>query len=140
MQMQSEIILARGHANVRSTHRNTLEFTREEHLTPRGDCIVAVAADKAMPQLSEEFKAGLRAEDARVEITIECGGISDTITAYGHPNLILNHPTDLVIRKSDHICPRTLAIRADKAACDLAPALIERLSGGGAVTIKLAIH
>jgi len=41
--------------------------------------------------------------------------------------LILTHPTDIVIRKSDYICNRTLAIRADKSAKDLPRELAEKL-------------
>jgi len=138
--MTSETIKAQGHPNVRSTHRNTLEFTTETSLTPRGDCIVAVAADKGMEELSDEFKRRLKAEDSKLQITIECGGIKDTVTAYGSPNLILTHPTDMVVRKTDYICPRTLAIKADKAAKDLDRRLVEELKKGGtvAVTLKLS--
>ncbi|MFB5616423.1 MAG: DUF371 domain-containing protein, partial [Nitrosopumilus sp.] len=38
----------------------------------------------------------------------------------GHPDLILTHTEDIVIRKSDFICPRTLAVKCDKAS-DLLP-------------------
>jgi uncharacterized protein len=137
--MKSELIRARGHHNVLSMHRNTFEFTKEEHLTPRGDCIVAVAADKTMADLSEEFKAALRKEGATLKITIECGGRSETIIAYGSPNLILTHPTDFVVRKTDYICPRTLAVRAQKAAKDLDRALVGKLKEGLPAIIKLSI-
>ena len=39
----------------------------------------------------------------------------------------MSHPTDMVVRKSGYICGRTLAINADKAACDLSRALVEKL-------------
>jgi uncharacterized protein len=130
---------AKGHRNVLSTHRNTFEFTQEEHLTPRGDCIVAVAADKTMADLPEEFKAALRREDAGIEITIECGGQAEKVTASGSPKLLLTHPTDFVIRRSDFICARTLAVRADKAAVDLSRQLVEELKRGGPVLIKLDV-
>ena len=137
--MKSEVICCRGHPNVLSTHRNTFEFTKETHLSPKGDCIVAIAADKNMVELPEEFKRRLKTEDSRLEITIECGGLSETITAYGHPNLILTHPTDFVVRKTDFICPRTLAIRAEKAAKDMDRRLIEKLREGLPAIIKLSI-
>jgi len=137
--MINETIAARGHPNIRSTHRNTIEFTKETHITPRGDCIVAVTADKAMLELSEDFKRRLKTGDARLEITIECDGIKDTVVAYGHPNLILTHPTDLVVRKSDFICERTLAIKADKAACDLDRSLVAELAKGSGVSIEIRV-
>jgi hypothetical protein len=49
------------------------------------------------------------------------------VKAQGHPSLTFTHPTDLVIRKSDYVCGRTLAIRADIAACDLSRKLVEKL-------------
>ena len=42
------------------------------------------------------------------------------IEGNGHPDLILTHTEDIVIRKSDFICPRTLAVKCDKAS-DLLP-------------------
>ncbi|MFH0863201.1 MAG: DUF371 domain-containing protein [Candidatus Altiarchaeota archaeon] len=137
--MIDEVLTANGHPNVRGTHRNTLEFTKETQLSPRGDCIVAVAADKGMADLSEGFKRKLKTENCRLEITIECGGIKETVTAYGHPGLILEHPTDMVVRKTEFICPRTLAIRADKAAKDLSRGLVEELKNGLPVAVRLRV-
>jgi len=58
---------------------------------------------------------------------IEAGGIVEAVNAFGSPRLILKHPTDIVVRKSSYVCNRTLAIKADKAACDLSRKLVERL-------------
>jgi len=135
--MPEEIIRATGHENVTSRHRTTLEFTKETHLTPRGDCIIAVGADRGLQEFSEEFKNLLRDDDAILEITIECDGISETVRARGHHNLTLTHPTDMVVRKSDFICGRTLAIGADKASIDLDRGLIEKLKRGSEAIIKL---
>jgi len=55
--------------------------------------------------------------------------------------LILTHPTDMVIRKSDYICNRTLAIRADKSANDLPRELVEKLKNPRQkVNITLILH
>lgn len=123
----TEVIHAYGHENVLSTHRTTLEITKEPHLTREGDCIIALSADKAMKELGAQFKQGLRRSDARVMILIEAGGVADVVNAFGNPALIMTHPTDLVVRRSNHICSRTLAIRADKAAWDLPRELVEKL-------------
>jgi hypothetical protein len=58
---------------------------------------------------------------------IEAGDIVEVVNAFGSVRLILTHPTDMVARKSNYICSRTLAIRADKAACDLSRRLVEKL-------------
>ncbi len=132
-------VCARGHANVLCLHKTTSEFTAEENLTPRGDCIFAVASDKTMADLPEKFKQRLRSEDAILEVSIECNGVSDTITARGHQELTLTHPTDFVIRKSTFTCPRTLAVSADKASSDLKRELVSELSKGGQVAIKMRL-
>ena len=58
---------------------------------------------------------------------IEAGGIREQVEAQGSPNLILTHSTDMVIRKSDFVGNRTLAVHADKAANDLSRDLVEKL-------------
>lgn len=135
-----EIIYAKGHSNVRARHKTTLEVTKETHLTPRGDCIMAVAADKGMNELSEEFKTKLRDDKAILEILVECNGIKEKITAHGSAKLMLKHPTDLVVRKSDYIDERTLAIKADKAAIDLNRKLVEELKKCNSVKVTLMLR
>ncbi|MEM3441876.1 MAG: DUF371 domain-containing protein, partial [Candidatus Bathyarchaeia archaeon] len=100
---------------------------RDKHLTKRGDCIVAVAADKALADLSTRFKETLRRPNAKLTIMIEVGGVTEHVTASGSPRLILTHASDMVVRKSDFVCSRTLAVHADKAAYDLSRALVEKL-------------
>ena len=115
-----------GHENIRSTHQKTLEITRESHLTPRGDCIVGVSAGSACRDLPEELKRRLQNPDSRVIISVRVGTQSMVIRGRGHPDLTLSHAEDIVIRKSDFICPRTLAIGCDKAS-DLMPSDMVRL-------------
>jgi hypothetical protein len=122
-----EVVFGYGHENIRATHRTTLEFTKDKHLSKKGDCIIAVAADKALADLSPKFKECLRKPNAKLTILIEAGGIAEQVQAYGSQQLILSHPTDAVIRKSDYICNRTLAVRADKAANDLPRELVEKV-------------
>lgn len=134
-----EKIHAKGHKNIRSRHRTTLEITKEDHLTPRGDCIIAVSADKGLLDLSNTFKNKLKNENSTLEIIVKSHGIEEKITAKGHPDLILSHPTDMVVRKSNFICGRTLAINSDKVAIDLDRRLIDRLRRDGNVTIELRL-
>lgn len=123
----SETVFAVGHENVRATHETTLEITKEKLLSRQGDCIIAISADKAVVNLSREFKDGLRKPNARVTLMIEAEGIVEEVKAHGSPRLLLSHPTDIVVRKSDYVCSRTLAVRADKAASDLSRELVEKL-------------
>jgi len=123
----TEIIFAYGHRNIRATHESTLEITKEAELSKRGDCIIAVSANKAINDLHSEFKENLRKENARITILIEVGDAAEVVNAFGSPRLILTHRTDIVVRKSNYTCNRTLAIQADKAACDLSRKLAEKL-------------
>ncbi|MEM3622293.1 MAG: DUF371 domain-containing protein [Candidatus Bathyarchaeia archaeon] len=122
-----EVIFAYGHKNIQATHPTTLEITKEERLSKRGDCIIAVSADKALADLSSEFKDFLRKEKAKISLLIEVGEVADVVNAFGSQKLILTHLTDIVVRKSSYICSRTLAIQADKAAIDLSRKLVEKL-------------
>jgi len=124
---EAEIIFAYGHKNMQATHKSTLEITKEAELSKRGDCIIAVSADKALTDLSPGFKEKLRNENAKITMLIEAGDVVEIVNASGSARLILTHPTDMVIRKSNYICSRTLAIQADKAACDLSRKLVEKL-------------
>jgi len=136
-----EIILGYGHENIQATHKTTLEFTKDKHLSRKGDCIVAVAADKTLADLNPEFKENLRKPHAKLTILIEAGGIAEQVNAHGSPQLFLTHPTDMVIRKSDYVCSRTLAIHANKAAQDLSRELVEKLKKPQQkVKITLVVH
>lgn len=123
-----ETVTGWGHVNIQAVHPATLMLTKEAHLSQTGDCIVAVAADKAAADLSEAFKAALRKPGAKLSITIEAGGLKEQIRASGSPKLILTHPSDLVVRKSAFISDRTLAVHADKASSDLPRELVEKLN------------
>ena len=122
-----EVIFGYGHKNIQATHKTTLEFTKDLHLSKKGDCIVAVVANKALADLADEFKDKLRKSQAKLTITIEADGIIEQVNARGSPQLILTHITDMVVRKSDYVCSRTLAVHADKAAQDLSKDLVEKL-------------
>ena len=123
----TEIILGYGHENIQATHKTTFEITKEAQLSRRGDCIIAVSANKTMTDFSSEFKENLHKEKAKIMILIEAGDAAEVVNAFGSSRLILAHRTDMVVRKSNYICNRTLAIQADKVACDLSRDLVKRL-------------
>jgi len=122
-----EVIHAKGHENILSNNKTTFEITKETHLTKRGDCILAVNADKAAADLSQEFKKAMRKDKAKLTIVIEVDEEREVVKALGNPQLSLTHSTDLVVRKSSFICNRTLAIQADKAAKDFRRTFVKKL-------------
>lgn len=109
-----------GHENIRSNHQKTIEITKESHLTPQGDCIVGVNASASCADLPQELKNKLKNSDSKITFSISVENYEFIIKGNGHQDLILTHEEDIVIRKSDFICPRTLAVKCDKAS-DLLP-------------------
>jgi hypothetical protein len=122
-----EVIKASGHPKIRATHATTLEITKDAELTERGDCIVATNASKGAADLSPEFLKLVKNNTARVTLTIKAANRSETVTGRGDRRLVLTHPADLVVRKSDYVCPRTLMVQADKSASDLSREFVEVL-------------
>ncbi|MCW4028402.1 MAG: DUF371 domain-containing protein [Candidatus Bathyarchaeota archaeon] len=127
MKHVTEVVWAQGHPNIQAIHPTTLMLTKDTHLTPTGDCIVAVAAEKAAADLSPQFKQALQSPNAKLTIQIEADDITEQINASGSPKLQLTHPSDLVVRRSSFICNRTLAICADRASNDLPREFVEKL-------------
>ena len=132
-------IKAKGHKNVLSKHRSTFEITKDKDLSLSGDCIIGLDIDKAMEDFPEEFKDKLKRDDTRVIVKLDTANAHDEITGYGHHDLTLTHPTDIVCRKSTFTCPRTLMINSNKAAADLNRDLINDLSNGEEMDVEIIL-
>ncbi|MDR1992705.1 MAG: DUF371 domain-containing protein [Nitrososphaerota archaeon] len=123
----TETIWAWGHKNIQATHLTTLMITKDSQLLITGDCIVAVSANRAITDLSATFKEALHQPNTKLIVLIETDNLMEKIEATGSPDLQLNHPSDLVIRKSRFICNRTLAIQANRAANNLSREFVTKL-------------
>lgn len=135
-----EKIIARGHKNIRATHKTTFEITREQEISTHADCIIAVNANAAAMDLKDEFKSKAKEIDAIIEVLIEVDGLVEQIIGKGSPKLTFSHPTDLVGRKSTFISDRTFLINSNKAAIDLDRRLVEKLKNPDAeikITLKV---
>lgn len=117
-----------GHRNIRALHRTTLEITKEEYLTERGDCIIGVRASASVRDLPESLKEHLK-QGGLVRILISVREFSFELRAVGDRALPLSHERDIVVRKSSFISDRTLAIRSTAAAVDLPREIVELLKG-----------
>lgn len=124
--VQDEVIFF-GHPNVQSLHGKTLEITKDEHLTLRGDCILGVRATKACADLNETLKRRLSTTGSIVRVEIMVGSESFVIKGMGDERLSLMNPHDIVIRKTNFVCPRTLSIRCDKASSDVPRNMVKLL-------------
>ncbi len=121
-----ERVRAYGHENVRGLHRTTLEITRESSLTLRGDCIVAVKADKGLRDFSREFKEVVRRKSTVVIILFVVDNVvKDIVTCHGDPRLTYSSDTRIIIRRSSYVDDSTACIKASKAARDLGRSFIE---------------
>ncbi len=157
-----------GHENITARHKTTLEFTKEEELSLKGDCIIGVKADFSLAQLksfikslknnrkitiiietinedynnrnyNEEKNNNLKKNivEDKIKINIANKKIIEKINAEINPNF--NSNKEMVIRKTDFISERTLAIKADKAAFGLNKDLIDFLKGkGNNIKVKIS--
>ena len=132
-------IRAKGHKNVLSLHKSTFEITKDTDLTLAGDCIIGLDIDKSMDDFPQDFKEKLSNDDTKVIVELNTPNASDRIEGYGHHDLSLSHPTDIVCRKSTFICPRTLMIKSDKAAIDLNRDLIADLTNGEYMEVNITL-
>lgn len=124
--LQEEIAFF-GHPNVLSLHARTVEITKEAHLTPRGDCIIGVRAQKACADVDEKIKSKLAKSDSHVRIEIIVGNDSYAISGAGDERLTLQNEHDIVIRKTNFVCPRTLSVRCDRASSDIPRSMVDAL-------------
>ncbi len=133
-------IKAKGHENVLSLHKSTFEITKDKDLSLSGDCIIGLDIDKSMEDFPEEFKEKLANDDTKVIVELKTPNASDTIEGFGHHDLSLSHPTDIVCRKSTFVCSRTLMIKSNKAAIDLNRDLIKDLANGESMEVNIILY
>ena len=132
-------IRTRGHKNVTSHHKSTFEITKDVEIGPTADCIIGTDMDKSMLDFPQEFKDMIANSNTKISVVLDTENGHDEINGYGHEDLTLTHPTDIVCRTSDYTCSRTLMIRADKAARDLDEKLIEDLKNGKIMDVAIKL-
>jgi hypothetical protein len=116
-----------GHKNVRSLHPKSIEITMDSDLTVNGDCIVGVRASCGCLGIPDKMKTLLQSPQSEVTCTILVGDLSYKITGRGSEKLTMKNPHDIVIRKSNFTCPRTLSIGCDTASDSIPRQMIEAL-------------
>ena len=116
-----------GHKNIRSLHPKTIEITKDSHLTPRGDCIVGVNATCGCKDIPSKLKKKLKDPNSTIKFSIDVNDYSFKFSGKGHKNLLLTHSDDIVIRKSNFVCPRTLAVSCNKASDSIPRKIIQLL-------------
>ena len=141
-----EVVRARGHENVTAKHASTFEFTTDEWLTPAGDCILGVAADRTPRDFSAAFREACRDADATITATITVEGDdgethTETVVGRGDPGLALVDDRSMVGRTSEYTDDeRTILVDADAAAADLDRDLVAALADGADVELRLEVR
>jgi hypothetical protein len=118
---------AYGHPSISAKHKTTLMLTKDNHLTTKGDCIVGINAEKALFDMPETIKRLTRKKDTVINFSLKVGKKVFKIKGKGHHNLNYSHKKDIVLRKSNYTCNRTLMVNADYAACDIPAEIIKKL-------------
>ncbi len=134
-----EHVKAIGHYNVKALHKTTIEVTIDDYLTPRGDCIIGIKADKSPKEFNAEFKNALRNDDSKLFVILYSNGVWDYLIAHGSRLLSLSNHRKMIIRKSSYIDDATIGIKSNKAAIDLDRRLIKNLLEGYELFITLIV-
>ena len=117
----------KGHKNILSLHKKTIEITKDGKLTVNGDCIVGTNSSLACIDLPEKFKKKIQDPNTEITFCIVSGEHSFFIHGMGSEKLTLKHTSDIVLRKSAFTCSRTIAIKCDKASDDIPRNMIKKL-------------
>jgi len=135
-----ETVRAHGHEHVAGEHQSTLELTTDDYLTPAGDCILGIEADRAPADFDDDFVEACRNADATVTLVLEADGHRETVTGSGHPELTFENDRSMVARTSTYVDDRTILVDADTAAADVDRDLVAALADGADLTATLRVE
>jgi hypothetical protein len=136
----TQTITARGHENVSGEHASTLEVTADDFLTPAGDCILGIEAGTVPAEFDPDFVAACQDDGARITIELDAGGYTERLAAGGHPDLTFESERSAVVRTSDYVDDRTIAVDSDTAAGDVDRNLVEALAAGASLEVTLTVE
>jgi hypothetical protein len=138
--MLREVVHARGHENVTARHTSTFEVTSDDYLTPAGDCILAVEADRTPADFDEAFVTACQRAETTVAVEIAVGETTERVEGRGHPELGFDSNRSLVCRTSDYVDERTVGVGMDRAAAGIDRAVVDRLAAGASLELTLTAH
>jgi hypothetical protein len=135
-----ETVRAHGHEHVAGEHESTLELTTDDYLTPAGDCILGIEADRAPADFPDDFVEACQHEDATITLVLEVDGYRETVTGSGHSDLAFENDRSMVARTSTYVDDRTIMVDADEAAADVDRDLVAALADGAELTATLRVE
>lgn len=113
-----------GHSNIRASHKNTIEFTREKALTPKGDCILGVDSGFDSKKIAEFIKG-----KSKITVKITVDKLSDEFECI--PNPKFRDKKEMVFRLGEFSSERTLGLRATKACRHIKREIAEKMKQPG---------
>ena len=122
-----DTITAKGHQLIRCTHTTTIELTKDTYLTKNGTCILGIESSKACYDLNPSLKKKITGGE-KITVIIKTGDAVESFYGFGHKNLTLLDKKDMVFRKSDFICDRTILIKCSKSSSELNRNIIKKLT------------
>ena len=139
-----EVVHAVGHENVTAGHASTVELTTDDWLTPAGDCIIGIEANRTPDDFAPEFREACQNASATIEATFVVDGDDEThreaIAGRGDPDLTLLDDRSMVGRTSDYTDDeRTIFVKGEGAAADLDRDLAAALADGADLTLRLEV-
>ena len=130
-----------GHRNIRCLHNKTIEITKAVSVSTRGDCIAGVSASKACNDFDKEFKARFSKSGRRVNLEIKVDEQIFRMHGFTDQRLTLSHEHDIVIRRSNYVCPRTLCVLCNKASFDIPREVVLKLQNPAtAAELKIIVE
>ncbi|MBW2992214.1 DUF371 domain-containing protein [Candidatus Woesearchaeota archaeon] len=120
-----------GNKNITSSHKNTLEFTKDKEISKLAHCIIGVKADFDLKKLKELIK-----NKEKLKIIIQTNNLKEEINCLKNKNF--NDNREIVIRRSEFSSKRTLGTRCDKTSKDLNPKIKQMLKDPEqGITVKI---
>ncbi|MDJ1431629.1 DUF371 domain-containing protein [Halostagnicola sp. A-GB9-2] len=134
-----EVIHARGHEHVSAEHASTFEISTDDFLTPAGDCILAIEADRAPADFDPEFVEACRNSEATITVALETDGHRDVVQGRGDPDLEFSSDRSAVGRTSEYVDERTIMLGAEHAAEGFDRELVAALADGADVIVTITV-
>ena len=116
-----------GHPRILSTHPTTIEITRSQNLTIRGDCVIGVKSSHGLGDFPDEIKRLLGNNSGRGRLEMRVRDQVVSIEGRGAKGLRFMDLNEIVVRRSGFVSERTLMVYSDKAALDIPRQMIKLL-------------
>jgi hypothetical protein len=125
--MVHEEIVFYGHPNVLGLHKRTIEITKDDYLTERGDCIIGINSNKSCNDLDDKLKKLIQTDGIPVKFEFIVEKLSFNLNGFGDRKLTLTNSHDLVNRKTSFVSSRTASINCNKASNEIPREIISEL-------------